>query len=199
MRLIVLTLALAGCHAATSAPAPGGLTMRVALATAPIGADVAIASASMHLAELVAVSDRSAVDPRAALADVDLALGDTSELALPTAPPGLYSAVDARLGDSTDTGLEVQAVWNSARVHVTLTSAPFDVACANPVRLDPAERAQLVLGVDPSSWFAGIDLGSAASDPDDEGIVISDDDNDVMAAAFLANVTASFTLDCGSE
>ena len=199
MRLVALTLALAGCHAATTAPAVGGLTMHVAVATAPTGSEVAIASVSMHLAQLVAVSDRSAIDARAALADVDLALGDSSDLALPNAPPGLYSAVGARLGGSADTGLDVQAVWHSARVHATLVSSPFDVGCPSPVRLDPGHRAQLLVHVDPSSWFAGLDFGNATTDPDDAGIVISADDNRPLATALLANVMASFSLDCAAE
>src|SRR4051812_5347378 len=117
MRFVVLTLALAGCHAATTTPpAAGGLTMHVALSTAPTGSDVAIASVALHLDELRAVSDRSAADARATSSDVELALGDSTDLALPTAPPGLYSAVDALVGSSANSGLDVQAVWHAARV-----------------------------------------------------------------------------------
>ncbi|MCU1282055.1 MAG: hypothetical protein JWM53_5601 [bacterium] len=197
MRLFALTLALAGCHpSSTTAPAGGGLTMHVALAAPSTALDVAIASVAMHLAQLRAVSDRSAVDARATSTAIDLALGDSKDLALPTAPPGLYSAVDALLGSSADSGLDVQAVWNSARVHATLVSTPFDVGCATPVRLDPGGGAQLAVQIDPTSWFDGIDLGSAISDPDDAGIVISADDNRPLAMAMLANVMASFALDC---
>ena len=77
--------------------------------------------------------------------------------------------------------------------------SPFDVGCPSPVRLDPGQRAQLTLGADPTSWFDGLDLGSAASDVDDNGIVISDDDNRPLAMALRANVLASFALDCASE
>jgi hypothetical protein len=93
----------------------------------------------------------------------------------------------------------VQAVWHAARVHATLVSAPFDIRCATPVQLDPGHAARLTVQVDPSSWFAGVDLGSAASDPDDSGVVISSDDNQPLAAALLANVMASFTLDCAPQ
>jgi hypothetical protein len=198
---LVLTAALAGCHGSTTTapPAAGGLTMHVAVAAAPTGGDVAIASIALHLAELTAVSDRSAVDGRAAATDVDLTLGGTTDLTLMSAPPGLYSAVDARLGSSADTGLDVQAVWHAARVHATLVSTPFDVGCATPVRLDPGKRARLDLLVDPSLWFAGLDLASATSDPDDAGIVISADDNRPLATALLANVMASFTLECAPQ
>ena len=198
MRLAALLLVFAGCHSAPPAPAVAGLTMHVALATAPTNGDVAIASAAMHLGSVVAVSDRSADDARAAMSDIDLALGDARDLTLPSAPPGLYSAVGARLGGSADLGLDVQAVWHTARVHASLSATPFDVGCATPVRLDPGRRAQLDLRADPASWFAGIDLGSATSDVDDNGIVISDDDNRPLATALLANVLASFTLDCAS-
>jgi hypothetical protein len=200
MRLVVLTLALAGCHAATTPPlAGGGLTVHLALATAPTGGDVAIASVALHLDQLRAVSDRTASDARATSSDIDLALGDTDDVALPSAPPGLYSAVDALVGSSADAGLDVQAVWHAARVHATLVAPPFDVRCATPVMLDPGHAARLTLQIDPSGWFAGVDLGGAASDPDDAGIVISDDDNQPLADALLANVMASFTLDCAPE
>ena len=197
--VIALACALGGCHGATAPPPAGGLTLHVELATAPIGSDVAIASVAMHLSALRAVSDRSADDARAAATDVDLALGDSVDVALPSAPPGLYSAVDAVLGSSADIGLDVQAVWHMARVHATLPTAPFDVACANPVQLDPAHGARLTVAVDPAGWFDGVDLGNATSDPDDAGIVISPDDNAPLSAALLANVMASFTLDCAPE
>ena len=200
---IALTLAvgggLAGCHGGTAPPPPGGLTLHVELATPPTGSDVAIASVAMHLSALRAVSDRSADDGRAAATDVDLGLGDSVDLALPAAPPGLYSAVDAVLGSSADIGLDVQAVWHTARVHATLATAPFDVACAAPVQLDPGHRALLTVVIDPTGWFGGLDLGNATSDPDDAGIVISPDDNRPLADALLANVMASFTLDCAPE
>ena len=196
---ILAALLVAGCHGGTTTPPPGGLTLHVELATAPTGSDVAIASAALHLSALRAVSDRSAVDPRAAAADVDLQLGDSVDVPLPSAPPGLYSAVDAILGSSADTGLELQAVWNMARVHAAITTAAFDVGCAAPVSLEPGKGARLDVRIDPARWFDGLDLAGATSDPDDAGIVITADDNRPMMMALLANVTASFTLDCAPE
>ena len=200
MRLVLLTLALAGCHTATTPPpAAGGLTMHLALSTAPTDSDVAIASVTLHLDQLRAVSDRTASDARAAASDLELALGDETDVALPSAPPGLYSAVDALVGSSANTGLDVQAVWHAARVHATLVSPPFDIRCATPVQLDPGHAARMTVQIDPSNWFAGVDLGSAAGDPDDTGIVISSDDNQALAAALLANVMASFSLECAPQ
>jgi len=197
--MLAAVAVVAGCHGSTTPPPAGGLTLHVALAAPPTDSDVAIASVALHLSALHAVSDRSAVDPRAAASDVDLALGDSVDLALPSAPPGLYSAVDALLGSSADTGLELQAVWHMARIHATITTASFDVACATPVSLDPGHRARLDVQIDPASWFAGLDLAGATSDPDDAGIVISADDNRPLELALLANVTASFTLGCAPE
>ncbi|HEX8953241.1 MAG TPA: hypothetical protein VF945_15410 [Polyangia bacterium] len=196
---LALAVVLGGCHASSTPPPAAGLLLHVALATAPTGSEVAIASAAMHLSALRAVSDRSATDPRAAASELDLALGDSLDVALPSAPPGLYSAVDAQLGSSADIGLDVQAVWHMARVHATLESAPFDVGCAMPVALDPGHRARLDVQIDPAGWFAGLDLANATADPDDAGIVVSADDNRPLAAALLANVTASFTLGCAPE
>jgi hypothetical protein len=199
MRLVALTLALAGCHASTAAPPAGGLAVHMSLASGTTTSDVAVASIGLHLSAITAVSDRSADDARAALSDVDLAMGDSADLTLPMAPLGLYSAVDVRLGGSADVGLDVQAVWHAARVHAMLTATSFDVGCASPVWLDPGRRARLSLRADPAGWFAGLDLGSAKSDEDDNGVVISDDDNRPLASALAANVVASFTLDCAPE
>jgi hypothetical protein len=200
MRWLALLLATSGCHAATTAaPAAGGLTMHVALATAPTDGDVAIASASLHFGELVAVSDRSAGDPRAAMSEIALELGDARDLALPSAPPGIYSAVDTRLGTSAVAGLDVQGVWNGVRLHATLRGAPFDVACATTAGLEPGRRVELTLRADPAGWFDGVDLASTSSDEDDDGIVITDEDNAPLARALLANVIASFTLDCAAD
>jgi len=200
MRLVVLTLALAGCHAATPPPAAkSGLVVHVALSTAPTGGDVAIASVALRLDELRGVSDRSASDPRAASSEIDLQLGDATDVALPSAPPGLYSAVDALVGSSADTGLDLQAVWHAARVHATLVSPPFDIRCDTPVEVEPGRAARLAVAIDPSGWFANVDLTNATSDPDDAGIVISADDNQPVAAALLSNVMASFTLACAAQ
>jgi len=196
MRRAALTLVLvAGCHAASSAPAPSGLVVHVSLATAPTTSDVAIASIALRLASLTAVSDRSAGDARATASDVTLGLGDATDLTLPSAPPGLYSAVDTALG--TPAGIDVQAVWNAARVHATVASTPFDIGCPTPARLDPGQRVELTLRADPAGWFDGMDLGDAVGDIDDNGIVISSDDNRDLAQTLVANVIASFTLDCG--
>ena len=201
MRFAILVLALGGCHAAShpSTPSGGGLTMQVALATASTDSDVAIASVALQLGQIVAVSDRSAGDARATLSNLTLGLGDTRELAMPVAPPGIYSAVDVRLGTPSEEGIGVEAVWSAVRVHVTLAGVPFDVGCPSPARLDPGAHVALTLRADPASWFDGIDLASVASDADDEGIVISDDDNREMAGMLRDNVLASFTLDCATS
>jgi hypothetical protein len=199
MRLCLLVAALAGCHASRATPTAGGLTVHLALAMASTDSDVAIASVALRLGQLVAVSDRSDDDARAALGEVELGLGDTRDVTLPTAPPGIYSAVDAELGSANDDGLDIEAVWNSLRVHATLANAPFDVGCPTPASLDPGQRVALTFAADPASWFGGIDLGSAVSDADDDGIVIADDDNHEMDQALLANVLGSFTLDCSID
>ena len=194
---LVLALAAAGCHGASNAPAPRGLVVHVSLATAPTASSVAIASVALNLPALTAVSDRSAADTRATSSDVALGLGDATDLPLPSAPPGLYSAVDTQLDSAAGIGLDVQAVWNAARVHATVASTPFDIACATPVRLDPGQQAQLTLHADPAGWFDGVDLTDAVGDVDDNGIVVSADDNEELAQTLVANVVASFTLDCG--
>lgn len=201
MRLLLVALLAAGCHAGGGEPPPlpGGLILRLELPAPAQPGEVAIASAMLHFSKVTAVSDRAAADPRAAAVDVALALGGAAEVALPTAPPGLYAAVDAQLGGAGDLALDVQGVWRSERVHATAASLPFDVGCASPVRVAPGGQARLTLRADPTVWFAGIDLGRAARDADDAGIVVSDDDNPALLDAVAANVRASFALDCAPE
>lgn len=196
MRLLWVTLLAVGCHGADAPSLTGGLTVHLELMAPRQPATVAIASAAMHLGSITAVSDRDADAARATGRDVDLTLGTAADVTLGDAPPGLYSAVDAELGSASQLGLDVQGVWRAVRVHATVETVPFDVGCASPVRVDPGVPARLTLRADPADWFAGLDLGSAVGDVDDNGIVISDDDNRALLAAFEANLVASFQLDC---
>src|SRR3954471_1571759 len=101
----------AGCHGSATVPTAHGLDVELALAMPSAPGDVAVASIAMRFGRVVAVSDRAADDARATVSDNKLALGDSASLSLPSAPPGLYSAVGARLGSTADIGLDVQAVW----------------------------------------------------------------------------------------
>ena len=174
--------------------------MEVALATASTDSDVAIASVAMELGEIVAVSDRSAGDARATLFNLELGARRHPRAGAcrwrrraSTAPSTCSSARRAKTPSS------VQAVWNAVRVHVTLGRRRSTSAVRARSRLDPGARVALTLRADPASWFDGIDLGAAASDADDEGIVISDDDNRPMAETLRGNVLASFALDCATD
>jgi hypothetical protein len=199
MRALALCLVAAGCQGAANraAPAAPSLAVHVAFA-APASSDgkLQIAAAELHLAAVTAVSDRSASDERARLRDVDLSMGAGTDALLSPAPPGLYSSVNALLGGSDGVGVDLAGAFGSTSLHVTLASAPFVVACPTAVRLDPDGRVQLSLRADPSHWFDGVDLTTAISDSDDEGILLSSDDNRVLADGVLANVIASFRLDC---
>jgi hypothetical protein len=196
MRYVVLSLLLLGCHASPSAAPPAGLILQVTLAPPSQMGEVAIASITMQLGRVTAVSDRSSDDTRATADGVTLSMGDHVTLSLSSAPPGLYSAADALLGGQGGAGLDVEAVWRAGRVHATIASLPFDVECRDPVRLDPGQRVQLALRADPSAWFAGIDLSRVTGDVDDNGINISEDDNPALANVFDANVLSSFSLSC---
>lgn len=194
-----VTLLLVGCHAAAPVAPAGGLDVRVQLSTATPSSGVAIASAQLQLSALTAVSDRASHDARAGASDVELMLGGERDVPLPSAPPGLYSAVDAMLGHFQNVGLDVQAVWRSVRVHASLANVPFSVGCPTPVQLAPGRHARLTLRADPSGWFDGLDLTTVKSDPDDAGINISADDNRDLATLLEANVIASFVLDCAAQ
>jgi hypothetical protein len=197
MRAWALLLLLAGCHAAAPAPAQPALLLRLSFAplSGPAGT-VTVTTAVLHLSQLVVVSDRATVDARTQLAAIDLAIGDELSEPLAQAPPGLYSMVNTELDNSDHIGIDVEGLYAGAPLHAMLDGGPFDVACATPVRLDPGMHAQLDLSVDMSGWFDGIDLKQALGDGDDNGLVISEDDNQPLATQLLQRVTQSFRLTC---
>jgi hypothetical protein len=201
MRLaIVALLAAAGCQhgaAQQDVPAPPLLSLLASLPApnAPVG-ELQIAASSLHLRTLTALSDRAADAARVRVTDVELPLGASLELPLPAAPPGLYSGVGAVLDGDAGAGVAVAGAWNGMALHVQVRSGPFDIGCAAPAELDPGGAVRLELRADPSRWFDGVDLATALSDEDDDGIVINAYDNPHLAMAVLANVLASFTLDC---
>jgi hypothetical protein len=202
MRVLALLVLAAGCHGSSSATtplAPPSLALQLSLAApTPANDMLQIATAGLHVRSLMAVSDRSADDPRASLADLDLSMGD--RLTEPLAPPpGLYSSVNLVLDGEAGIGIELAGAWNGAGLHVQLASGPFDVACPTPARLDPGQHITLALRTDPGAWLAGVDLTQALSDADDDGILLSDDDNRALGARVLANVLASFALDCATN
>jgi hypothetical protein len=202
MRALALCLLAAGCHGSSKPAAPlaaPSLTLQLSLA-APSSANgnLQIATAALHVRSLMAVSDRTADDPRARLGDLDVAMGDRLDQQL-TAPPGLYSMVNMVLDGEAGIGIELAGAWSGAALHVQLASGPFDVPCRAPARLDPGQRITLALHTDPARWLAGVDLSQALSDQDDDGIVLSDDDNHALGALALANVLTSFQLECSSD
>jgi hypothetical protein len=196
VRLLSLALALAACHSPPP-PQPAGVTVRIAL-PAPTGPanGVTISAAQLELVTVSAVSDRAVADPRATMTAVEVALGATVDRSLPSAPPGLYSAVELTAGQGLTVGADVAGYWMGQAVHGTVSSGPFDVGCATPIAVEPGTSALLSLGADTASWFAGIDLSLSKTDADDQGILLSDDDNVGLAAVLLSNVVSSFHLDC---
>jgi hypothetical protein len=127
---------------------------------------------------------------------IDLALGDEVDRSLAAAPPGLYSAVELTAGRGVAVGVDVTGVWRGQSVHGTVSGGPFDVGCATPIAVEPGTVALLSLSADASGWFTGIDLSLTKSDADDQGILLSDDDNVALAGLLLSNVGASLRLDC---
>jgi hypothetical protein len=200
MRALAFCLIAAGCQGSAvlpPVPAPPSLAMRLQFIAppTPVG-DLQIATAGLHLARVTAVCDRAAADPRASLSAVDLSMGASFDAPSSPAPPGLYSSVNAVLDDDAGVGVNIAGAWGGMALHVQVASSPFAIGCPSPVRLEPGQRVQLRLQVDPTHWFDGVDLSTALSDSDDDGIVLSAYDNRGLAAAVLANVIASFQLEC---
>ena len=124
-------------------------------------------------------------------------MGGTAAATLPSVPPALYSGLRFTLGDAMTPGAELMGAFGTKRLHLMLSNAPVYVSCADPLPLDPGGRVELLLHADLAHWFDGVDIASAMADPDDNGILISADDNAVLAARVKANVEASFQLECG--
>ncbi len=179
---VVSTLTVSGDFAAPTQPPPG----------------LSIATAALHVVELGAVSDRSSSDLRTQVEALDLAMAGTVTATLPSAPPALYSGLRFTLGDAMTSGVDLTGAFGTARLHVMLSNAPVYVSCADPLPLDPGGRVELLLHADLAHWFDGVDLTATTSDSDDNGILISADDNPVLAARITANIEASFQLDCRS-
>ncbi len=190
---------LSACGNSPQSSEPYDLVLHGALAPlGPQGA-VAVSTVHLHLTNVSAVSDRSSTDARALVPSLDLQPGASVDHDLPTAPPGLYSALALDFGDSVEPGLMIEAVWNMNPVHVSLYGGPYDVACADPAPLELGRRARLSLSIDSSTWFSTVDLNRTTVDPDDNGIVLSNDDNEQVGNALLINVVGSLKLDCAND
>jgi hypothetical protein len=197
MRWLILLLAgCSGSPAPSQAP-PYGLLLRLGLGPAgPALPDLSVSTLKLHLTQLAAVSDRGSSDPRAQAAAADVGFGETVQVELPSAPAGTYSALEWTLGDGSTSGISLAGTTAGEQIHLDLSGGPFAVRCDSPRTLAPGSRVQLTLGVDPSSWFEGVDLTGAANDQDDKGIIINMEDNATLAFEILGNAIKSFQLKC---
>ena len=198
MRAATLGWAVLVLWAGCGGPAPAspyGILVHAGLAPlsqAPAG--ISIISAALHLRNVTAFSDRSSADPRAKLASLDLAIGAGADGSLAMAPPGLYSGLEFAIGDASTDGIDIVGTFMSLPLHVTVSGGPLDVECSIPVSLGRGRQIELTLAADLSHWFDGLDLGKARTDPDDNGIIISDDDNAPLGQALVGNFSASLEL-----
>jgi hypothetical protein len=196
MRLALLSSLLVGCGASQPA-APTALVLHAEFAAPSRSVPrLAVATAALHLVDVVAVSDRSSSDGRARVATLDLPMAGAADVELTRVAPALYSGLEFALGDADTPGIDVTGALDTQHLHATLSSSAVYVSCPTPLALAPAARVQLDLHVDPSGWFDGLDLASAMTDSDDNGILISSDDNAKLAERLLANALATFVLDC---
>jgi hypothetical protein len=188
---------LGGCGSTPATPAPTELDLTAELA-APVQlpTGISIAAANLHLSGIHAVSDRSSADPRTRVATLDLAMAGSASANLTAVPPALYSGLSFTLGDSMVPGIDLMGSYKTSRLHATISNAAVYVSCPDPLALAPGTHIGLRLEGDVSHWLDGVDLGTIATDNDDNGIVISQDDNAVMAARIQANVAGSFSLNC---
>ena len=200
MRAATLSWAVLGLLAGCGGPAPAsryGILVHAALAPLsqpPTG--ISIISAELHLRGVTAFSDRSSADPRAQLASLDLTIAAGADGSLETAPPGLYSGLELAIGDQATDGIDIVGTWMSLPLHITVSGGPFDVECALPVSLALGRQIELTLTTDLSRWLDGLDIAAATMDPDDNGILISDDDNAPLGQALVQNFSASLELGC---
>jgi hypothetical protein len=193
----LVALAALGCGGAAATPGATVLAVDADFAApATLPAGLSVATAQLHLVSLVAVSDRSSSDARARVAELDLPMAGTAAATLAAAPPGLYSGLAFVLGDGDAPGIDIEGTVNDLRLHVTLAHSLVYATCPDPLQLDPGGRVMLSLHADPSGWFDGVDLSTVMQDSDDNGVLISDDDNAALAARILANARQSFILDC---
>jgi hypothetical protein len=196
MRLALWASLLVGCGASPPA-SPTALGLHAEFAAPSRAAPpLSVATAAIHLVDVVAVSDRSSSDGRARVATLDLPMAGATDVELSGVAPALYSGLAFALGDADTPGIDVAGALGTSHLHATLSSGAVYVSCTTPIALAPAARVHLSLRVDPSGWFDGLDLASASADTDDNGIIISSDDNAGLAERLLASALATFVLDC---
>jgi hypothetical protein len=162
----------------------------------PSLAELSVASLRLHLGALTAVSDRSSNDARSRKDFAEVAFGESADIALATAPPGLYSAVAWTLGDANIDGIDLIGAVGGQNLHVELVGGPLDARCPQPRALMPGQRVRLSLSADATHWFDGVDLSGLKNDEDDKGIIINMEDNAALAFEMLGNVINSFQLEC---
>ena len=199
MRFLGFLCFLVGCsHSGSSPPAPEyGMMLHLSLSQSePQLADLSLSTLKVHLLNLTAVSDRSSSDPRALIDVADVDFGATADIPLPSAPPGTYSAVEWTLGDTVESGIDLEGTLAGQHLHLQLVAGPTDTRCPNPEELAPGQRVQLALTIDATHWFDAVDLTDAKNDEDDNGIIINMEDNAALAQQILQNSIKSFQLEC---
>jgi hypothetical protein len=199
MRLVAAALLLSACGGGSPAlPATAlGLHVRFAAPSQP-NPSVSLATAQLHMLAVEAVSDRSTTDGRARVDEVDLAMAGASDTKLTGVAPALYSGVAFALGNVGDSGVDLTGAVGTNKLHATLSAPSVYVSCDAPLTLDPGGAVQLTLSVDPTHWFDGIDLSTLMVDSDDNGIILSSDDNADTAALLLGHVLETFQLACSA-
>jgi hypothetical protein len=199
MRTVALAFLLSACGSGSSSLPPTTLALHAQFAapSAPTP-NLSVATAELHLYGIEAVTDRSATDGRARVDAIDLAMAGASDDKLSGVAPALYSGVAFALGDTDTFGVDLSGAFGTLKLHATLTAPSVYVSCDAPFELPPGGTVQLTLSADPTHWFDGVDLSTAMSDADDNGIILSSDDNADEAALLLAHVLDTFKLGCSS-
>jgi hypothetical protein len=199
MRFLGILCFLAGCSqgASNASAREYGMMLHLSLAQSePRLSGLSLSTLKLHLLNLTAVSDRSSSDARALIDVADVDFGATADIPLPSAPPGTYSAVEWTLGDSMESGIDLEGTLAGQHIHLQLTAGANDTRCPEPEELAPGQRVQLTLAVDATHWFDSVDLTDAKNDEDDSGIIINMEDNADLAQQILQNSIKSFQLEC---
>jgi len=183
--------ALAGCHGlgGTTPPADGVLTVRIT--PAPLAVDPLVAqSAKLQIEKLTVLGD-VAPDGRAMVSEFNLDLRSSgAAFTLTMLPQGLYSRVRFNIDH-----FALQGTWRGMPLQISVeheeAGAAIDLRSAG-VEVTPGHDAELVVGVDSSTWFADNLLDSATVEGGQ--IAVDGSHNTALAATLTARLATGYTL-----
>jgi hypothetical protein len=176
----------------------GGLTIHFTAGLPNVAPEVTLDEARIWLRDVRAIGDSAPGDSRTSLDEAELDARSDREptpITFPLAPPGIYSRLDMRLGQTGGDGRQGYEL----RGHVTIDAASVELEVTDQGATDAISVALGGLAVDDASdvtiaidlsFLGGIDWASAPRD----GQKITLDEGDALTLAVRAGMASAFAV-----